>query len=68
MNEAPRRPVVPPPVSSPPVSSPCVRICQVDRARGLCTGCLRTLAEIAAWPSLDDAARREIVTRLAARR
>ncbi len=41
------------------VTSPCVSICTVDRASGLCIGCLRTLKEIGAWrtmtPSEKDA-------------
>ena len=48
--------IVPP---SPPRAalSPCIGVCEVDAA-GLCRGCHRTLAEIAAWSSLRDAQRR----------
>lgn len=38
----------------PGVPSPCVNVCELDEARGRCSGCLRTLAEIAAWGRLDD--------------
>lgn len=38
------------------VLSPCIGVCEVD-ACGLCRGCHRTLAEIAAWSSLGDAER-----------
>jgi predicted Fe-S protein YdhL (DUF1289 family) len=32
----------------------------MDAATGLCEGCFRTLDEIAAWGSLDEAGRREV--------
>lgn len=48
-----------------PVASPCRNICKV--ADGLCTGCGRTLAEIAAWPSAADAERLAIRARAAER-
>ena len=47
------------------VASPCRNICKV--ARGICTGCGRTLAEIAAWPTAPDAERLAILARSAAR-
>ena len=50
------------------VASPCISICQMHAASGWCTGCLRTLDEIAAWASLDDRARRQVLQRLGARR
>ena len=50
------------------VPSPCTDICRIDPASGWCEGCLRTLDEIAAWGSIDDAARREIWKRLPGRR
>jgi hypothetical protein len=36
--------------------SPCVSICQMDPQDGVCLGCYRTRAEIAAWRSMvqDD--------------
>jgi predicted Fe-S protein YdhL (DUF1289 family) len=37
-------------------------------ASGLCEGCLRTLDEIAAWGTLGEAGRRDILARVAARR
>ena len=33
--------------------SPCVSICQMDPEDGVCLGCYRTRAEIAAWRSMD---------------
>jgi hypothetical protein len=47
------------------VASPCRNICVVKR--GLCTGCGRTLDEIAAWPTAPDPERRAIVARATAR-
>jgi uncharacterized protein len=34
--------------------SPCVSICQMDQQDGVCLGCYRTRAEIAAWRSMDQ--------------
>ena len=44
--------------------SPCVRICVIHSETGLCTGCLRTRDEIAAWSALSPDARREIMAAL----
>jgi len=54
--------------SGKPVPSPCISVCSMDATRGLCSGCLRTLDEIAAWSTLDDAAKLAVWRRLAARR
>lgn len=40
----------------PPMLSPCTGVCTLDAA-GLCHGCHRTSAEIAAWATLSDAER-----------
>ena len=50
------------------IPSPCIGVCQLDPGTGLCAGCLRTVAEIAAWPDATDAERLAIVQRLRARR
>ncbi|WP_226780637.1 DUF1289 domain-containing protein [Oceaniglobus trochenteri] len=47
--------------------SPCVKICVVHPAERLCTGCLRTLDEIAQWSRLDAAQRRQILAELPGR-
>lgn len=49
------------------VQSPCVKICVVHPTEGLCIGCLRTVAEIAAWSSLTPAARAAVMAELPAR-
>jgi len=51
-----------------PVPSPCINICQVDTERGWCTGCLRTLEEIANWAQSSDDVKRVVLERLTARR
>lgn len=57
-------------VTPAPISSPCIKVCAVSGRTGLCIGCGRTLAEIAAWGGLSEPERRaimaELPTRLAA--
>lgn len=43
-----------------PVASPCIGICRLDAAGEKCSGCLRTLEEIAGWSRMDDAARERV--------
>jgi uncharacterized protein len=50
------------------IPSPCIGVCRLDPVSGLCAGCMRTLAEIAAWPAAGDAERLAIVQHLRARR
>lgn len=50
------------------MKSPCVKVCQMDPARGLCIGCLRTLDEIARWGGMPDGEREAIMADLPARR
>lgn len=50
----------------PAILSPCIGICSLDQA-GLCTGCRRTAAEIAAWSTMDDAARLRVIDSLESR-
>jgi len=50
------------------VTSPCTDVCKIDPHAGLCRGCYRTRDEIAAWPGLDDVARRALLVELDARR
>ena len=51
----------------PGVPSPCVSVCELNERDGSCKGCLRTLAEIAAWGRLDDAGKLEVWARIEAR-
>jgi predicted Fe-S protein YdhL (DUF1289 family) len=50
------------------VLTPCIKVCVIDPASGLCTGCGRTLAEIATWGGLEHAERRRIMAELPGRR
>lgn len=50
------------------VPSPCINVCQVDVERGWCTGCLRTLEEIALWSQSSEDEKRAVLARLASRR
>jgi predicted Fe-S protein YdhL (DUF1289 family) len=49
------------------IQTPCVNVCAMSETTGLCTGCGRTLTEIAAWPTLTDAQREAIMAALPAR-
>lgn len=42
------------------VKSPCISVCALNDD-GLCIGCWRTVDEIAAWSSLDDERKREVI-------
>lgn len=46
------------------VPSPCVSVCRMDPVTNWCEGCLRTIDEIRAWSSADDAAKRGLWTRI----
>lgn len=49
------------------MESPCINVCVIEPASGECSGCRRTLQEIAAWASLDDEGRRRVIRELPAR-
>lgn len=49
-------------------ASPCIAVCRIDEKSGLCTGCLRSLDEIAGWAAYDSARRQAINAGLPARR
>ncbi|SHM38967.1 hypothetical protein SAMN05443432_10732 [Roseovarius litoreus] len=46
------------------IESPCVRICVVHPEARICTGCYRTMDEIARWSRMESAERREIMAAL----
>lgn len=50
-----------------PVESPCVNVCRLD-AKRVCTGCGRTIDEIAQWRAMSDAERRAVVEAASKRR
>ncbi|MDR5172384.1 DUF1289 domain-containing protein [Methylobacillus sp. Pita2] len=55
-------------VQAPQLASPCIRVCALDSRREYCTGCLRTIAEIRAWRTMDEAERLQVMRALEARR
>lgn len=46
------------------METPCIKVCVVNPETRLCSGCGRTLAEIASWASLSAAERRRIMREL----
>ena len=50
------------------IASPCINVCKMDERTGLCSGCLRTIDEIALWSSTDDSRRLAILAAIAKRR
>jgi uncharacterized protein len=49
------------------IETPCIKVCVLDPASGQCSGCGRTLDEIARWGGMSEAERRTIMTALPAR-
>lgn len=49
------------------IESPCIKVCVIDPAARICTGCHRTLDEIAAWSRMTPEARRSVMAELPAR-
>jgi predicted Fe-S protein YdhL (DUF1289 family) len=47
--------------------SPCIKVCILD-AGGVCTGCLRTVAEIASWTAMSSAEQWQLIAVLQERR
>lgn len=45
-------------------ASPCTGVCRIEPASGLCTGCKRTLTEIADWPMLTNTEKRAVLRAL----
>ncbi|HKX78646.1 MAG TPA: DUF1289 domain-containing protein [Novosphingobium sp.] len=48
--------------------SPCNQVCRIDDATGWCTGCRRTLDEIAGWAALSPHEKQAVLDRLPRRR
>jgi hypothetical protein len=49
------------------ISSPCIKVCVINPASAICTGCGRTLDEIARWGSMSETQRLDIMRGLPAR-
>lgn len=50
------------------IESPCVKICVVHPEARICTGCLRSIDEIAGWGRMSREERRRVMAELPARR
>ena len=46
------------------IATPCVNVCRIDQASRLCTGCGRTLEEIARWRLMPEADRLAVMAGL----
>lgn len=46
------------------VESPCRKLCALDPVTRTCTGCLRTLDEIARWGRMNDEDKRAVLRRI----
>jgi uncharacterized protein len=49
------------------METPCIKVCVIEPDTQVCTGCRRTLTEIARWSQLSPAERRRIMTELPGR-
>jgi len=50
-----------------PIPSPCISVCQINPVTAMCTGCLRSLPEIASWSQANDAEKKRIWALIAER-
>jgi predicted Fe-S protein YdhL (DUF1289 family) len=50
------------------MKSPCIKICQIDPATKHCSGCFRTIKEIATWSRLTEQERDDIMEEIDNRR
>jgi predicted Fe-S protein YdhL (DUF1289 family) len=50
------------------IASPCIGICQMSGDKTVCTGCHRSLHEIAGWSRLTDTEKIRVVAAARARR
>ncbi|RVT81570.1 DUF1289 domain-containing protein [Rhodobacteraceae bacterium CCMM004] len=49
------------------VESPCIKVCVVHPVERICTGCFRSLDEIAAWGRMTPDERRRVMAELPTR-
>jgi predicted Fe-S protein YdhL (DUF1289 family) len=50
------------------MTSPCIKVCQMDPARGVCIGCCRSLDEIARWGAMSEQEQLQAMQQLPERR
>ena len=49
------------------VQSPCIKVCVIHPEARLCTGCYRSIDEIATWSRMSDSERNTIIADLPSR-
>jgi len=49
------------------IESPCIKVCVIHPEARLCTGCLRTIDEIAAWGRMTSEERHAVIEELPGR-
>lgn len=49
------------------IESPCIKVCLIHPEARLCTGCLRSINEIASWSMMSADERRRIMDELPSR-
>lgn len=50
------------------IETPCIKVCVLDDTGQWCTGCYRTLDEIALWGSMSPPQRADVLRELPGRR
>jgi len=50
------------------IESPCINVCQMSADKTVCTGCHRSLTEIANWRHLTDAEKLRVIAAAQERR
>jgi predicted Fe-S protein YdhL (DUF1289 family) len=50
------------------MTSPCIKVCQMDPARGVCIGCCRSLDEISRWGAMSEQEQLQAMQQLPERR
>lgn len=55
-------------LSSASIPSPCINVCRMDPVSQLCSGCFRSLDEIAGWAAASNPERVAILARVTSRR
>lgn len=49
------------------IASPCIKICVIHPKERICTGCYRSIDEIARWSRMSDAERSDVIEALPSR-
>jgi uncharacterized protein len=54
-------------VQRPRIETPCMKLCKIDQASQLCSGCLRSIDEIMAWKKMTSVERQSVMALLSQR-